>query len=327
MFHEKTTAAAKGKWRGILLELGFPESFLRDKHGPCPLCGGTDRFRWDNKGGTGSYICGQCGAGDGMALAIAFTGRPFPEVAAQIDQIIRNVKPGQDKPRPELSDEDRRRSLREIWAASQPVQPGDLAHRYLETRGVEALVYPKALRFVRALRDGEGGVRPCMVAMVGVHGEAKFCSMHRTFLKPDGSGKAEMAAPRKMMPGSLPDGACVMLSDYPGGPLGVAEGIETAMSASALYDLPVWAALNTTMLAKWSPPEGCTEVAIFGDNDPLFGGQGAAYALAHRLAVKGIAVTVHIPEAEGEDWNDVWIRRLRGKNAAPGVALEKSSKE
>lgn len=310
MYHEKTTHAAKGKWRGILLELGLPEATLRDKHGPCPLCGGTDRFRWDNKAGAGTYICSQCGAGDGMKLAMEFTGKTFPEISAHIDQIIRNVKPGDDKPKPELSDEDRRRALREIWAASQPVQPGDLAHRYLEARGVEELVYPTALRFAPALRDGEGGVRPCMVAMVGVYGEPKFCSMHRTFLKPDGSGKAEMAAPRKLMPGSLPDGACVMLSDYHGGPVGIAEGIETAMSASALYDMPVWAAINSAMLAKWMPPDGCTEVAIFGDNDPLFGGQSAAYALAHRLAVKRIAVTVHIPPVAGEDFNDVWLRHI-----------------
>ncbi|ULB11266.1 toprim domain-containing protein [Cereibacter azotoformans] len=314
MFHEKTTVAAKGKWRGILLELGMPEQFLRDKHGPCPLCKGKDRYRWDNKGGAGTYICSQCGAGDGMKLAMEFTGEPFPVLASRIDQIIRNVKLGEDKPRFELSDADRRRQLLEIWLASQVVRPGDLAHKYLETRGIEELVYPAALRSNPSMRDGEGGVRPCMIAMVGVHGQVNekgqqtFVSAHRTFLKPDGSGKAEMAAPRKMMPGSLPEGACVMLSDYYGGPIGIAEGIETAMSASAHYSMPVWAALNTSILAKWWPPNGCTEVVIFGDNDRLFGGQSAAYALAHRLAVKGFDAKPIIPQREGDDWNDVWQR-------------------
>jgi putative DNA primase/helicase len=146
-----------------------------------------------------------------------------------------------------------------------------------------------------------------MVAMV-VGPDGKPVSMHRTFLKPDGSGKAEMAAPRKLMPGELPEGACVRLCDYvPGGPLGIAEGIETAMSASALYEMPVWAAINSEILKKWTPPEGCEEVAVFGDNDAKFGGQAAAWALAHRLAVKGIRVTVHIPPIEGDDWNDVHL--------------------
>jgi putative DNA primase/helicase len=78
------------------------------------------------------------------------------------------------------------------------------------------------------------------------------------------------------------------------------------MSASALYDMPVWAAINSAILKKWLPPGGCTEVAIFGDNDPKFGGQAAAWALAHRLAIKGIEVSVHIPDRVGADWNDVW---------------------
>jgi putative DNA primase/helicase len=309
-FHERTTTAAKGKWRGILLTLGLPETCLRDKHGPCPLCGGEDRFRFDNKDGRGTYICNACGAGDGMKLATAYLDQPFAEVAAKIDAILGNIKPDA-APRPAITDDDRVRILREAWAASKPVQPGDLAHRYLEARGVEELVYPKALRFAPAMRDGDGGLRPCMVAMVGVYGAPKYATMHRTFLRPDGLAKAEMASPRKLMPGELPDGACVALSDYTGGPLGIAEGIETAMSASALYSLPVWASISAGLMAKWWPPEGCDEVAVFGDNDPKFGGQSAAFTLAHRLAVKGIAVTVHIPPNAGEDFNDIWLRRKR----------------
>jgi putative DNA primase/helicase len=304
-FHERTTHAAKGKWRGILLELGVPETFLRDKHGPCPLCGGQDRFRWDNRDGSGSYICGQCGAGDGMKLAVEFTGKPFQEVASQIDGFVGNIKA--TAPRPGLSDDDRRQALRAVYAATQPVAPGDLAHRYLEARKVDELIYPKALRFGAALKDGQGGLRPCMVAMVS-DPDGKPVSMHRTFLRPDGLAKAEMEAPRRLMPGDLPDGSCVRLCEWTGGPLGIAEGIETALSASAMFDLPVWSAINSALLAKWCPPDGCEEIAVFADNDPKFGGQAAAYRLAHRLAVKGLHVTVHVPPLPGEDWNDIHMR-------------------
>lgn len=310
MFHDRTTSAAKGKWRGILLELGLPEACLKDKHGPCPMCGGADRFRWDNKGGTGTYICNACGAGDGMKLAMEFTGKPFPEVAKRIDGLIGNVTPDTHKPKPEMTDDDRRQILRATYAATAPIAPGDLAHTYLKARKVDELIYPQALRFGAAIRDGDGGVRPCMVAMV-TDMAGKPVTMHRTFLRPDGLAKAEMEAPRKLMPGSLPGGACVRLSDYHGGPLGIAEGIETAMSASALYTMPVWAAINAAMLAKWAPPDGCDEVAVFGDNDPKFGGQAAAYGLAHRLAVKGIAVTVHIPDTPETDWNDIHMQRSK----------------
>lgn len=305
MFHEKTTHAARGKWKGILLSLGIPEKSLSGKHSPCPLCMSKDNFRFDNKDQRGTYIC-TCGAGDGMKLAIEYTGKSFADVARLIDEMVGNVKADTIPAKPIMTDEQRRNTLRDTYKATQPVQPGDLVHRYLEARGVDELIYPDALRFAPKLRDGDGGIRPCMVAMVSGP-DGKPVSMHRTFLKSDGSGKAEMASPRKMMPGELPEGACIRLSEYvAGGPLGIAEGIETAMSASALYDMPVWAAINSAILKKWLPPDGCTEVAVFGDNDPKFGGQSAAWALAHRLAVKGFEVSIHIPEQVGADWNDVW---------------------
>lgn len=308
MFHERTTLAAKGKWRGILMTLGVPEKALQDRHGPCPLCGGKDRFRFDNKDQRGTYICTQCGAGDGMKLAVEYTGRPFKDVAAQIDEMLGNIKPDSGHVKREMTDDQRRNILRDTYRATAEVQPGDLVHKYLESRGLQERIYPKALRFAESLRDGEGGVHPAMVAMVGVHGQDRFCSMHRTFLRRDGLGKAEISSPRKLMPGELPDGACVMIGDYtPGGPLGIAEGIETAMAASALFDLPVWAAINSTLLKKWTPPAGCEDVAIFGDNDAKHGGQAAAYALAHRLSVKaGVHVTVSIPKTTGHDWADEW---------------------
>jgi len=307
MNHEKTAHAAKGKWRGILMTLGLPEKCLKDRHGPCPLCDGVDRFRWDNKDGRGTYICNQCGAGDGMKLALEYTGRPFQEVAAEIDGMLGNIKP--EAARPEIDPEKRRDLLRDTYKATRRVERGDLVHRYLTSRGVEEYTYPDALRFAEKLRDGEGGIRPCMVAMVSGP-DGKPVTMHRTFLKPDGSGKAEMTAPRKLMPGDLPEGACVRIGDYvAGGALGIAEGIETALSAAAMYDMQVWAAINSTMLRKWLPPEGCTDVAIFGDNDAKFGGQAAAYHLAHRLAVKGVSVTVHIPDRVGMDWNDIHMKR------------------
>lgn len=307
MFHDKTVNVARGKWRGILMNLGVPDAALKNRHGPCPLCGGKDRFRFDDSEGRGTWICNHCGAGDGMKLAMDYTGKRFQEVAALIDGMVGNIR--FEGPKPERTAEQVRDMLRDVWRETQEIVPGDLAHRYLASRGVDELIYPRALRFAPKLRDGDGGVRPCMVAMVGLHGEERFVSMHRTFLKPDGSGKAEMESPRKMMPGSLPDGACVMLSEFSGGALGIAEGIETAMSASALYDMPVWAALNTTMLRKWVPPVGCEEVVIFGDNDASFGGQAAAYGLAYTIAAKGVPVSVHIPDSVGEDWNDVLLRR------------------
>jgi putative DNA primase/helicase len=305
MLRTKTIEAARGKWRGILRTFGVPEQVLQNKHGKCPLCA-KDNFRFDDKQGSGSWIC-TCGNGTGVDLVIACSGKNYREVCRSIDGILGMIQPTA-LPKT-LAPEQTLGIVCETYRKSEPVVPGDLVHRYLSTRGVAELICPEAFRFSSALRDGEGGIHPCMLALVGVPGEKKFSSMHRTFLRPDGSGKADMQAPRKMMPGPLPDGACIMLADYTGGPLGIAEGIETAMSASALFNIPVWSAINTAILRKWHPPADCKEVVIFADNDTKFGGQSAAWHLAHRLSCKSIAVDVRTPEKVGQDFNDVWMER------------------
>ncbi|WP_406917125.1 primase-helicase zinc-binding domain-containing protein [Klebsiella oxytoca] len=63
----EVTHAAAGRWPDVLagLHIDVPDS--PRKHAPCPACGGSDRFRFDD-GGRGSFICNQCGAGDGLDL-------------------------------------------------------------------------------------------------------------------------------------------------------------------------------------------------------------------------------------------------------------------
>lgn len=66
-FIREVTSAAAGNWPYVLagLSIDVPDSSRR--HAPCPACGGTDRFRFDDNG-RGSFICNQCGAGDGLDL-------------------------------------------------------------------------------------------------------------------------------------------------------------------------------------------------------------------------------------------------------------------
>lgn len=56
-----------GQWQGVLEGAGVTLPQGR-KHGPCPMCGGRDRFRFDDRDGRGTWICNQCGAGDGLTL-------------------------------------------------------------------------------------------------------------------------------------------------------------------------------------------------------------------------------------------------------------------
>ena len=87
----KTSEAARGRWLGILTHFGIAEDFLRNKNGPCPMCAGRDRWRWDDKDGAGTFFCSHCGAGDGFRLLELWTGKPFKEIAAEVDRIVGHV--------------------------------------------------------------------------------------------------------------------------------------------------------------------------------------------------------------------------------------------
>jgi putative DNA primase/helicase len=95
--------------------------------------------------------------------------------------------------------------------------------------------------------------------------------------------------------------------------MGIAEGIENALSASMLNnDMVVWSAVNGGLLSKWAPPPEVQTVHIFADNDASYTGQAKAYTLANRLTVQfKIKTMVHLPNDTG-DWNDC----LQRANAA-----------
>ena len=88
MTKPRTADMARGKWRGILLTLGVDKSFLTGKHGPCPFCAGDDRFRFDNKDGDGTFICSQCGAGNGFSFLHRLKGWDFKQAAFEVDACV-----------------------------------------------------------------------------------------------------------------------------------------------------------------------------------------------------------------------------------------------
>ena len=95
---------ANGHWPSILGDLaGLTSQQLTDKHQPCPLCGGEDRYRFDDKDGTGSWYCNKCGGrdnqgggGTGMDMLMRRTNWEFKEAVRRIEQHL-----GISSPRPE----------------------------------------------------------------------------------------------------------------------------------------------------------------------------------------------------------------------------------
>ncbi len=126
----------------------------------------------------------------------------------------------------EERDRQRRIALaRDIIAASLPAN-GTPVERYLRTRGIT--IVPPAIRYVPMgdpyARHASGGRRPVMVAAVE-HVEHGIVGVHRTWLAPDGSGKASLD-PVRISTGPIGGGAVRLGGLRPGVPLVIAEGVE-----------------------------------------------------------------------------------------------------
>jgi putative DNA primase/helicase len=296
---------------GILPTLGIGESFLTGRHGPCPLCGGKDRWRWDNLEGRGTWICSKCGAGDGIALVMQKHGWDFRQAAKQIETIIGSAPA--NVPKPGLSDRDKRDAMNKLWRLSKAVDADDPVGRYLYRR-VGLTSFPSCLRTASKVRHQSdySSFHPAMIAMVsGPNGAPS--TLHRTYLTNDGR-KAPVIEPRLLMPGIIAKGAAIRLGPI-ADVLGIAEGIETALSATALFGVPCWAAGTATLLAAWQPPLEARRIIIFGDNDANYAGQAAVYALARRLGSDERIVEVQIPIDVDTDWNDVHQLQLNQAGA------------
>ena len=101
--------AANGKWIDTIFRaVGIQFDKAPKQHQPCPVCGGTDRFRCDNKKGDGTWICSNCGAGDGFKLVELYTNTSGYELMAMVGGILGVGATSTITP-----------ELREIWKAEQ----------------------------------------------------------------------------------------------------------------------------------------------------------------------------------------------------------------
>lgn len=294
------------RWHAILPALGIAESFLRNKHGPCPMCGGKDRWRFDNKEGTGTWFCSNCGAGDGVKLVMIHRGVDFAEAAILIKRLAGLCEEAPKRRIP--SHQGDGGAL--LWKSALPIRAEDPAGKYL-CRRCDLARIPGDLRFAETVKYS-GGERPqwfpALLALVrDVSGSP--VNVARTYLTEDGE-KAPVETVRKLCAGSFPLGAAVRLWRPIDGALVVAEGIETALSAAKIFKRPAWAMLTAGNLARLDIIADVTDLIIAGDCDDSFTGQAAAYVAARRIKARSkgaITVRVEIPGHRNDqcDWNDV----------------------
>jgi phage/plasmid primase-like uncharacterized protein len=275
-----------GKWHG------------RYGTAPCPCCQPERRKSQnaltlaDGRDGRLLLNCkqGGCAFADILAAAGIAPGSYTPPDPATIAQRDREERAQAER---------RARQARAVWQEAMPIG-GTIAETYLRGRGITCDL-PCTLRYHPSCWHASAKRFPALVALI--EGADAF-AVHRTYLRPDGTGKAAVE-PAKAMLGAVAGGA-VRLTEAQG-PLVVAEGIETALSlASGLLGRPatIWAALSTSGMRGLRLPPSPGRLTIATDSDDGGAGHAAGRDLAERAHAMGWAVSL-LPAPDGRDWNDI----------------------
>lgn len=316
-------------WPAILAQLGIPEESLRlKKAGPCPACGGEDRYTFDNRKGRGDFFCRGCGAGDAFELLERVHRWTFAEARRHVLRVAglaedRRETRAAAAPNASCAVTTEKASVamptdrvRALARSTCAVADCPDAVAYLESRGLWPLPAGCTLRAHVGMDYWHERQRlgrfPGLVAEVRDIG-GELATVHATYLS---SGqKLVDQEPRKLLsPLTGREGCAVRLmpaTDV----LGIAEGIETALSAAMLDGVPLWAALNTALLAKFEPPAGVTLLRIFADRDEA--GLIAAGRLMERLQGR-VRFELRVPPPPHKDFNDLLMSRSRGEGSLDG---------
>ena len=247
------------------------------------------------------FHCFGCGAhGDAITWTTRTQRMKFAEALGHLGAEDR--KPLKPLPMPVAPEADKSRNLelaRRIWtSAVDPI--GSPVETYLRSRGVSLPDAPTIRFHPHCPRTG--GALPAMVAVMVDPITGEPCGVHRTFLQPDGSGKALVDKP-KMMLGSA---GVVRLADPISEGVGLAEGIETALSAIQVIAWgPVWAAGSRGGVERFPVLPG-RFLTIFADGDAP--GLAAARVCAKRWATAGHEASIWAAPQD-QDWNDA-VRSL-----------------
>jgi hypothetical protein len=195
---------------------------------------------------------------------------------------------------------------KKLWQSSVEIK-GSPAEAYLRSTRKIVCPLPATLRYNPQTAHGPSKQNlPAMIALI--EGGATV-AVSRTYLRPDGTGKAEVPkAQQKMMLGGARGGHVTVQNCS--GTIIIAEGIETALSLPQVLDTSratIWAALSATNLRVVNLPSPAGHLLIASDGDEA--GQQASYDLASRAARLGWSVELK-PAPEGRDWNDVLCEQI-----------------
>lgn len=305
-FVSDVVAAANGQWPELLTALGIVVP-PRKQHGPCPACGGHDRFRLDDKGGRGTFICNQCGAGDGLDLVARVIGKATKDAAHLVAGVL-------GLPHVAIHSDEREQLRQQQQARTEAEQQQQQLKRKKATR-----------RAASIMTDSRQGVSPYLEAK-GLHGVSVALSQHvlavgeQTF--PPGSLVVPLYADfggelvniqlidtlghKSYLAGGQKAGACHRI---PGGPLvAICEGYATGLSIHLATGATVYCAMDAGNLLAVArlvrgmddPLQPCRVILCADNDEGTAGNPGKTKA---EQAAAEIGAKLALPPEAG-DWND-----------------------
>ncbi|WP_150182934.1 TOPRIM and DUF927 domain-containing protein [Enterobacter asburiae] len=274
---------AAGSWESLLPQCGVTVP-PKGRHGPCAICGGSDRFHYIDDHGGGEWHCRQCDEpnhGDGLDLIARSQGITITAAAQKVSSVLGvdartpEPKPAREKPQTDIAGK--------VAALVAKASPGQSA--YLASKGLQCpfpMLSDGSLLLV--LKNGAGATTGAQV------------------IKPDGSKRLVAGTVKK---GSFGVVNSVELAET----VIIAEGLATALSVQQFRpDATIIAAIDAgnllpvAQVMRQRYPNA--QIIIAADNDIKPGepntGKGAA-----EKAAKAVSGRVALPQSEEKaDWND-----------------------
>ncbi|EOE6876922.1 primase-helicase zinc-binding domain-containing protein [Klebsiella aerogenes] len=291
----ETVKQACGHWPNILPALGV--KVIKNRHQACPVCGGSDRFRFDDKEGRGTWFCNQCGAGDGLKLVEKVFGVTASEAAQKVDAVTGNLPPVA----PEViaaaeagTEADRKAAAALAVRLMEKTRP-TTGNAYLTRKGFPAL---ECLTLTALHKTGGVTFRAGDV-VVPLHDDTGAL-VNLQLINSDGL--------KRTLKGGQVKGACHVIEGkkQTGKRLWIAEGYATALTVHHLTGETVMVALSSVnllslaSLARQKSP--ACQIVLAADRD--LNGDGQSKAAAAADACKG---NVALPPVFG-DWNDAFMQ-------------------
>jgi hypothetical protein len=263
---------------------------------PCPICGPTrnapqNKVRrvlriWRNRAGSLQAFCIRCGW-QGSSGELSFSPRYITRPPAR----QREFPSGASR----------------LWKQATSIA-GSIVGDYLIGRDINLATVPSDVRFHPTCPFGQGENRPVLLlpAMLALMRDIRTNTpraLHRTALRFDGRGKADIPSAKRVW-GPAKDTAIKLSPDHAVGPgLTIAEGIETGLTALCLGLGPVWIAHGSAGIAHFPILSGVECLTIVVDHDDS--GRAAAARCSERWERAGCETRHIVPRSRGADLNDM----------------------